>query len=477
MKLRFFHKLFGLALGLALAVLGVSTLTFFLTAEDTLVRGLGEEAIERARAGVGELQSGDFDGVFKGSNERSEEWQRLVSSLAQLQSRLGPAGVENVYVLALRNGTLFVVGDPTGDDPPFTVRDTVYVELKRRVLANGVADYTRTPYTDEYGTWISGYAPIRSGRDRVVAILGADLPLGAFPLASTIVARTLTFSLLPALLLAALASAIFSRRLTRPVRQITAGLHRVQQADFDTGLAITSGDEFGDIAEAFNQMTGELAEKAQLRDMFNQSVSADVAEQMLSGEIGIGGEVREVTVLFCDIRGFTQLSESMAARNVIEMLNDYLSALLPCVEAHGGMVEKLAGDEIYAVFGAPLDLEDDALSAVQCSLAMESALQKFNAVRLKKSETELAFGIGINSGAVVAGNLGTENRRNYSVLGNTVNVGARLCNSAAPGQIMISRSTYLRVKDHFELNPLSPLEVKGITFPLDVFEVISAKES
>ena len=284
MKLRFFHKLFGLALGLALAVLGVSTLTFFLTAEDTLVRGLGEEAIERARAGVGELQTGDFDGVFKGSNERSEEWQRLVSSLAQLQSRLGPAGVENVYVLALRNGTLFVVGDPTGDDPPFTVRDTVYVELKRRVLANGVADYTRTPYTDEYGTWISGYAPIRSGRDRVVAILGADLPLGAFPLASTIVARTLTFSLLPALLLAALASAIFSRRLTRPVRQITAGLHRVQQADFDTGLAITSGDEFGDIAEAFNQMTGELAEKAQLRDMFNQSVSADVAEQMLSGD-------------------------------------------------------------------------------------------------------------------------------------------------------------------------------------------------
>ena len=217
---------------------------------------------------------------------------------AELQSRLGPAGVENVYVLAPRGRTLFVVGDPTGDDPPFTVQDTVYVELKIRVLASGVAESTPSPYTDEYGTWISGYAPIRGGGDGVVAILGADLPLGAFPLASSIVARTLAFSLLPALLLAALASILFSRRLTRPVQKITAGLRRVQQGNLDTELTITSRDEFGDIAEAFNQMTEGLAEKARLRDMFAQSVSAEVVEQLLSGEIDTGGELREVTVLF-----------------------------------------------------------------------------------------------------------------------------------------------------------------------------------
>ena len=477
MKLRFFHKLLGLALGLALAVLGVSTLTFFLTAEDELVRGLGVEAVERALAAVGELEPREFEGVFQGRTEPGEGWQRLVSSLAELQSRLGPAGVENVYVLALRDGTLFVVGDPTGDDPPFTVQDTVYVELKTRVLTSGVAEATPTPYADEYGTWISGFAPIRAGGDRVVAILGADLPLGAFPLASRIVARTLAFSLVPALLLAALASILFSRRLTRPVHQITAGLYRVQQGDFNTDLTITSGDEFGDIAEAFNEMTDELAEKARLRAMFAQSVSAEVAEQMLSGEISTGGELREVTVLFCDIRGFTQITESMAARNVIEMLNEYFSALMPCVEANGGIVDKLAGDEIFAVFGAPLDLEDDALAAVRCALAMKSALEPFNAARLQKSEQELTFGIGISTGAVVAGRLGTENRRNYTVLGNTVNVGARLCSSAGPGQILISGSTYLRVKTRVEVNPLPALQVKGITFPLDVFEVISVQES
>ena len=224
-------------------------------------------------------------------------------------------------------------------------------------------------------------------------------------------------------------------------------------------------------------MTDELAEKARLRDMFAQSVSAEVAEQMLSGAISTGGELKEVTVLFCDIRGFTQITESMAARNVIEILNEYFSALMPCVDAHGGIVDKLVGDEIFAVFGAPLDLEDDALAAVRSALAMKSALEPFNAARIQKSEKELAFGIGISTGAVIAGRLGTEKRRNYTVLGNTVNVGARLCNSAGPGQILISGSTYLRVKDRIEVNALPQLQVKGITFPLDVFEVISVQES
>ena len=165
MKLRFFHKL--LALGLALAVLGVSTLTFFMTTEDVLVRGLGDEALERALAAVEELEPSDLGTVFEGNTEPGENWVRLVSRLADIQARLGPAGVENVYVLAPQGEALFVVGDPTGDDPPFMVQDTVYVELKAQVLASGTAASTPNPYTDEYGTWISGYAPItRGGRSR-----------------------------------------------------------------------------------------------------------------------------------------------------------------------------------------------------------------------------------------------------------------------------------------------------------------------
>lgn len=477
MKIRFFHKVLGLALGVTVAVLVVSTLTFSLTVKNVLVQGLGDEAIESALLAAGSLETTELEVVLAGGSERSEEWNRLIEKLEFLQAELGRSGVENIYLLALRNGSLYVVGDPTGEDLPFEVEDTIYVELKTRVLESGIAESTPEPYTDEYGTWISGYVPVESGEGRVIAVMGADLPLGAFPLATRIVRRTLALSLLPALLLAALASIIFSRRLTRPVRQITTGLRRVQQGDFGSNLSVTSGDEFGDIAEAFNEMTAELAEKSRLRDMFEQSVSAEVAERLLSGEITTAGELREVTTLFADIRGFTELAESMQARSVIEMLNEYFSALMPCVDAHGGIVDKLVGDEIFAVFGAPVDLEDDALSAVRCALDMKAALVPLNAARVEQSEPELAFGIGISTGAVVAGRLGTESRRNYTVLGNTVNIGARLCGAASPGQILISASTYVRVKNEVVAHPLPPLRVKGITLPLDMFEVISLKKA
>lgn len=477
MKLRLFHKVLGLALGVALAVLGVSTITFVLSVKNVLLEGLGNEAIKSAFVAAGDVEPTELEGILEGGAAPSPGWDRLISKLAEVQSRLGASGVENVYVLAVKDGSLFIVGDPTGEDLPFAVEDTVYVGLKTRVLESGIAEYTPTPYTDEYGTWISGYVPILAEDGRVLAVLGADLPLGAFPLATRIVARTLALSFLPALLFAVLASILFSRRLTRPVGVITAGIRRVQQGDFETDLAVTSGDEFGDIANAVNEMTAELAEKSRLREMFSQSVSEEVAERLLSGEISSGGELREVTTLFSDIRGFTQLAESMQARHVIEMLNQYFSALMPCVESHGGIVDKLVGDEIFAVFGAPVDLEDDALSAVRCALAMKSALVPFNKARSERSEPELAFGIGISTGTVVAGRLGTENRRNYTVLGTTVNVGARLCSAAAPGQILISGSTYVRIKNRVTANPLPPLQVKGITLPLDVFEVISVEEN
>jgi len=191
MKLRFFHKLLGLSLGVALAVLIVSTLTFVLSVEDVLVQGLGNEAIESALLAVGDLPSSELEAVLVGDSERSEAWDNLIRGLSDIQAELGPSGVENVYLMALRDGVLYTVGDPTGDDPPFVVEDTVYVVLKTRVLETGTAEFTPSPYTDEYGSWISGYVPVRAEDGGTLAVLGADLPVGAFPLATSIVGRTL----------------------------------------------------------------------------------------------------------------------------------------------------------------------------------------------------------------------------------------------------------------------------------------------
>ncbi len=472
MSVGLFQKVLGLNLGLALAVLLISSSVFALSAHRLLVNGLGEEAVQIAEEAVSTLEPAQVEPLLVRQAHSQSLWRSLVDQLGEIQAELGRRGVENVYILAPRPGGIFVLADPTGEDTAFAVLDTVYTGLKSEVLREGQARATPDPYTDEWGTWISGYVPIHDAKGVPMAILGIDLPLGAFPVMRKIIARTMILSAVPAALLALLASYFLSGRLTGPARALTGALREVRSGRLDVEVRVESSDEFGEMAEAFNDMTVGLAEKERMRSMLVQSVSREVADKLLSGEIAIRGEVREVSVLFSDIRNFTELSETLSARSVIELLNAYFDALLPCVEARGGIIDKLVGDEIMAVFGAPLELKDDALAAVLTALDMRAALAAFNRVREAEGEPTVAMGVGISTGTVVAGGLGSESRRNYTVLGTTVNVGARLCSAALANQILISEATYLRTKKSIEAQQLEPLDVKGITFPLNVFEVL-----
>lgn len=439
MRIAFPQKLFALVLGVALAVLAVSNLTFFLTARRVLVRDLGAEAAELARLATADLNVADYAELLSGATVSPAAGAGLVKQLAAIQTRLAPRGVENLYLIALRDGALWIVADPSGDDPPFTVRDSVNLAVKHAVLETGTAQSTPQPYSDPYGTWISGYVPIIGQDGRASALLGADLPLGAFPLIDDITRRSLLFALLPAVLLALLASVVFTGRIARPVAQ-------------------------------------GLSEKQRIESLFARVVSREVAEKMLRDEVATRGELREVSVLFADIRGFTALAETMAARSVIEMLNDYFAVVLPVIEKHGGLIDQLVGDEVFAVFGAPIELPDDALVAIRAALDMGAALTGFNERRRADGLPALEIGIGVSTGAVVAGGVGSENRMSYTVLGSVVNLGARLCKVAAPGQILISRDTYLRVEKRVEVKALAPMRMKGITFPVDAFEVVALKE-
>jgi adenylate cyclase len=196
---------------------------------------------------------------------------------------------------------------------------------------------------------------------------------------------------------------------------------------------------------------------------------------MLKGHASPEGELREVTVLFSDIRGFTSLSETVPAREVVALINDYLSTLVPPITENGGVVDKFVGDEIFAVFGAPIQLPNDALAAVRAAILMKDRLAALNDRRAGAAKPPIAIGIGINTGAVVAGAVGSTERRNYTVMGAAVNQGARLCSAATPGQVLISRTTYYRVQDHVRVRELPPLTVKGIPYSLSAFEVLGWK--
>lgn len=189
----------------------------------------------------------------------------------------------------------------------------------------------------------------------------------------------------------------------------------------------------------------------------------------------IEGERRQVTVIFADISGFTALSERLDAEEVASFANDCMKELTAAVYEHEGMVDKFIGDCVMAVFGAPIALEDDAERALRASLAMRERLEAFNRRWINKLKEPLSLHIGINSGTVIAGNVGNDLRMSYTVMGDTVNVASRLEGAAIGGQIFVSQSTYRLTHGSFNFKPLEPIRVKGKKDSLPIFELIGAK--
>jgi class 3 adenylate cyclase/tetratricopeptide (TPR) repeat protein len=189
----------------------------------------------------------------------------------------------------------------------------------------------------------------------------------------------------------------------------------------------------------------------------------------------IEGERRQVTVVFADISGFTALSERLDPEDVAGLVNDCLKELAQAVYQYEGMVDKFIGDCIMAVFGAPIALEDDAENALRAALAMRENLQKFTRRWIDKLGQPLDVHIGVNTGMVIAGNIGNDLRMSYTVMGDTVNVASRLENAARAGQVFVSRNTYRLTRGAFAFQEMDPIKVKGKQEPLTVYELLHAK--
>jgi adenylate cyclase len=205
-------------------------------------------------------------------------------------------------------------------------------------------------------------------------------------------------------------------------------------------------------------------------------VSQEVAEELMRGDVELGGESRLVTVLFADIRGFTPLTEGMEPQEVIGLLNECMEHLSQAIDAEAGVVDKFIGDEVMAVFGAPAVQEDHARRAVAAAVRMRVGMATFNAIREARGEEPLAIGVGINSGVAVAGNMGSANRMNYTVVGDMVNLASRLAGQARAGEILISGSTLRLVGPGLKAPPLGGRSLKGFSSEVDVYAVESLSD-
>ncbi len=285
------------------------------------------------------------------------------------------------------------------------------------------------------------------------------------------IGRALLFGGAGALALSALLGAALSAGLTRPVRALVAATGRVAAGDYETEVSVASRDEMGTLASAFNDMTRGLLLRERYRSVLNKVVSQDVATELMKGDVELGGENRLVTVLFADIRGFTALTEGMEPQQVIGLLNECMEHLSEAIDAEGGVVDKFIGDEVMAVFGAPVTQDDHARRAVSAALRMRRGMAAFNAAREGRGDAPLGVGVGINSGLAVAGNMGSSNRLNYTVVGDTVNLASRLAGVARAGQILVGGATLRLAGPGVVAPPLGGRTLKGFSTEIEVYAV------
>lgn len=269
---------------------------------------------------------------------------------------------------------------------------------------------------------------------------------------------------------------LLSGSISRPLIEISQMAQQVEEGDLTARVEVRSQDEVGVLAHAFNTMTAGLRERERERDIFGRVVSPEVREKLLSGELRLGGETLWVAVLFTDIRGFSTMSEQMTPEEVVAFLNEYLTDMTNAVRPFGGYVNNFIGDAIVVIFGAPVDQPDKEWQAVAAALTMQERLAELNSRREARGEQPIHNGIGISTGEAVAGQIGSLERLMYTVIGDAVNVAARLealTKEYPDYPILLNGATAVALtsRPDLTLKNLGPIQVKGRVEPVDVYAV------
>ena len=225
------------------------------------------------------------------------------------------------------------------------------------------------------------------------------------------------------------------------------------------------------------RLAKNIETETKTRAQFQRLLSPNLVEQLVSGKLQLekGGELREVTILISDIRGFTSMSEKKEPAEIVHMLNEYFEVMVEVLFRAQGTLDKYVGDEIMALFGAPVDMPDAAVHAVRCAIDMQKALREFNRTRLAENQEPIKIGIGINTGRVITGAIGSSRTLQYTAIGDPVNTASRLCSVAKAGEIILSENTMRIVAGAVDALALPPVRVKGKEQELKIYNVIGLK--
>ena len=429
-----------------------------------------------------QLDGDAFELLHEPSQMNSPAYQAIHDQLRMLWD--ANPQVQLRYVYSMRPGDqpdewLYVVDAESTDSADFCglgqVADSDSGFVSSALESPGV-DTEATSY-ERWGDLLSAWCPIRNAAGEPVGVLGIDASLATVQAVVQPVALYAAVSLLFGLAFAMVLSHALANGLSRPIAALKTATEHIADGDFDYRVEVHSQDELGELADCFNRMAQGLHERELYREQFGRYVSRQVADMILSDPETVfwAGERRQVTVLFVDIRNFTTLSETLPPEVVLRKLNEYLGRMIDLIFEHEGTLDKFIGDGIMAIFGAPLQTGNEEERAVRAALALQAAAEELNQEWLAGGEPGIHIGVGINTGHVVVGNVGSERRLEYSAIGDAVNVAARIesLNKDYGTGILASASTIEPLGDRVQTRLVGSAHVKGREEPVEVYEIIA----
>lgn len=267
---------------------------------------------------------------------------------------------------------------------------------------------------------------------------------------------------------------LFAKTLSIPIIRLVSATEKIEKGIFELDIEPTTNDEIGMLTSSFKHMASGLLERQRIKEEFGKFVNPEIAERALKGEIMLGGEKKNCTVFFSDIRSFTAMSESKEPEEVVEILNEYFTQMVDCVHLTGGIVDKFIGDAVMAHWGAVVSNQSDPKNAVDSALLMRKALISLNEKLVREGNNPIRIGCGINSGPVIAGQIGSQKRLEFTVIGDAVNLASRVeyLNKDFGTDILISESTYLQLDGEYDCLPMKEILVRGKEKPQQTYAVL-----
>jgi class 3 adenylate cyclase len=362
---------------------------------------------------------------------------------------------------------------------PFNADDPESVAFLRELEMSGRDEVSDEFEESAFGDSIFVYTPVRDAGGETAGILGIEVwAREVKQYRRSILLVAFLVSALTFLLSVIIYTLVIERLVIRSIRVFSRGAREIAAGHFDHHVDIRRSDEIGALADTFNGMADGLKEREVIKDLFGKYVQREVAEMVMRSGIKLGGEKQSATVLFSDIRRFTALAESLDPERVVSVLNRYFSSMVECIIAKGGVLDKYIGDALMVHFGILGNRDAHAADAVAAAVEMVRALGPFNDAQRSEGEPVLHVGIGIHTGELVAGNIGSPNRMEYTVIGDTVNLASRAegLTKVFGAPIVITESVLDGLgKGHGRLiRPLDLIVVKGRREPVLMFEVFDA---